>query len=83
MSRDCYLKNACWIKLPLIILNFRERDMYKNKDHTLTSIEVSTFLSENNETTNINICLKKKKNLTVTFRERRPPLFFFQSQVLW
>ena len=61
MSCDCYLKNACWIKLPLIILNFPERDMYKNKDDNLTSIEVSTLLSENNETTNIKICLKKKK----------------------
>ena len=82
MTRDCYLKNACWIKLPLIILNFRERDMYKNKDDNLTSIEVSTFLSENNETTNIKICLKKK-NWTVTIRERRSPPFFFRSQVLW
>ena len=34
--------------------------MHKNKDWNLTSVEVSMF-SRNNETININICLKKKK----------------------
>ena len=33
--------------------------MHKNKDWSLPSIEVSMF-SRNNETININICLKKK-----------------------
>ena len=33
--------------------------MHKDKDWNLTSIEVSMF-SRNNETININICLKKK-----------------------
>ena len=47
--------------------------MYKNKDHTLTSIEVSTFLSENNETTNINICLKKKKEFDSYLQGKASP----------
>ena len=51
--------------------------MHKNKDWNLTSIEASMF-SRNNETININICLKKK--WTDTFRERYPSLFFFRSQ---
>ena len=41
--------------------------MHKNKDGNLVNIDRGKHVSRNNETINIKICLKKKKNGQIPF----------------